>query len=96
MQLPGAKNKTHDNDFNLSEEFVPPQKPDSYRKLELPCPLHPAVRKVPSSAEGVFVQLRDGTGLPQFSAEHTGRKTQRAWSISQVTETPSGNCQHAG
>lgn len=26
LQLPGAKNKIHDNDFNLSEEFMPPQK----------------------------------------------------------------------
>lgn len=42
------------------------------------------------------MQLRDGTGLLQFSAEHTGRKTQRAWSVSQVTEMPGGNCQHAG
>lgn len=24
LQLPGAKNKTHDNDFNLSEEIMPP------------------------------------------------------------------------
>lgn len=68
MQLPGAKNKTHDNYFNLSEGFMSPKKQDdSYRKLELPCPFHPAVGKVPSSAEGAFGRQRQNRLTPILS-----------------------------
>ncbi|KAI1239885.1 hypothetical protein IHE44_0011322 [Lamprotornis superbus] len=76
LYLSGAKNKTHDNYFNLSEDVSTVAGQDTYRKLELPYPLHPAVGKVPSSAEGVFGQQRDGTGLPHFSPRHTCRTTE--------------------
>lgn len=68
---------------------------DSCRKLELPCLLHPAAGRVPLLAKGILVRVRDGAGLPQLPPGLRCRKTQRAWSVSWLTEMSSGNCRHA-